>query len=907
MNETTERLNNAMSLRKPQTASLEILEKVVDTIPLTKTPDNAAALAAVKELGYPIKDFERDFPSICFSVATGVGKTRLMGAFIAYLYNTKGIKNFFIVAPNLTIYNKLITDFTPNTPKYVFQGLPEFAQNRPVIITGDDYQNMGGLTSRLYEDRVKINIFNISKINRDKDASGNPQFRRFKEVLGQSYFDYLQSLPDLVLLMDEAHRYRATAGMKIINELSAVLGLELTATAHDEKGRQFANVVYHYALAQAVNDKYVKKPAIVGRTDFDKTRYDAERLEEIKLVDGFKVHEDTKAELEVYAAEKNVRRVKPFLLVVAKDTAHANTLKDKIDSEYWLDGRYKGKVIVVHSNQKGAELDENVALLLEVEKADNPVEVVIHVNMLAEGWDVNNLYTIVPLRKADSKPLVEQSIGRGLRLPYGEHTGVDSIDRLNIVAHDKFAEIVRIAEQEGFQFQKIELSNDNDAGKKVAVDNTSALMADILAGKPVLPTAPALAGAPAGAAEQGKLDLPKPDAAKIAMAAKALEHIEDKIKTIGALEDIKTPEAVADIVERMHSEETDGKLDFGTDTKELKEMVQALATKYVEMQVKIPPVRIVRDAPKTGVEYQKFTLDLSPFDGLKPIQQNIIIQEVLENKRAEQGEAQFIKGQYPRLENYIIIKLMDDMPYTSEEEGELLNYLAAQVVEYIKTYASADDVEKILFINNDRIAKEIAKQAEAHKKVPKIETKVKVIATGYNCLRTRPTKLLGDREEGELHFRMKPKALSKIRSIVFNGFAKCLSSKAQFDSDTERQLSVLLEDTPAVVRWERLTDTQGKEAFNLYYKKEHGGLPAYCPDFVVETDDAKYIVETKAYDDLTAADVLAKKEIAMRWCEEAAKYEAENGGKPWSYLLVPHNDLDPTRSFEKLVVDWSAK
>ena len=48
----------------------------------------------------------------------------------------------------------------------------------------------------------------------------------------------------------------------------------------------------------------------------------------------------------------------------------------------------------------------------------------IHVNMLKEGWDVNNLYTIVPLRAANARILIEQSIGRGLRLPYGKRTGV---------------------------------------------------------------------------------------------------------------------------------------------------------------------------------------------------------------------------------------------------------------------------------------------------------------------------------------------------------------------------------------------------------------------------------------------------------------------------------------------------
>ncbi|MHC5824057.1 MAG: hypothetical protein ACYT04_51540, partial [Nostoc sp.] len=83
-----------------------------------------------------------------------------------------------------------------------------------------------------------------------------------------------------------------------------------------------------------------------------------------------------------------------------------------------------------------------VERLLKVEHRDEPTEIVIHVNMLKEGWDVTNLYTIVPLRAANSKILIEQSIGRGLRLPYGKRTSVTIVDRLNIVAHDKFQEIV---------------------------------------------------------------------------------------------------------------------------------------------------------------------------------------------------------------------------------------------------------------------------------------------------------------------------------------------------------------------------------------------------------------------------------------------------------------------------------
>jgi hypothetical protein len=106
--------------------------------------DIAAALEVIHSEFPTVTDFEREFPSVCFALATGVGKTRLMGAFISYLHLAHGINNFFVMAPNLTIYNKLITDFTPNTSKYVFKGIAEFATDAPEIITGDNYEAKAG-------------------------------------------------------------------------------------------------------------------------------------------------------------------------------------------------------------------------------------------------------------------------------------------------------------------------------------------------------------------------------------------------------------------------------------------------------------------------------------------------------------------------------------------------------------------------------------------------------------------------------------------------------------------------------------------------------------------------------------------------------------------------------------------
>ena len=201
-----------LSLRPPQAESVAKLIAALNTAPelLTHLVDGqardvSAILNSLKGQFGTLEDFEREFPSLCFALATGVGKTRLMGAFVSYLHLAHGINNFFVLAPNLTIYNKLIADFTPNTAKYVFKGIAEFAQQPPLIITGDNYDQSGAAVADApagFAHDVRINIFNISKINSEVRGGKEPRIKRMKEVLGDSYFNHLANLPDLVMLMD---------------------------------------------------------------------------------------------------------------------------------------------------------------------------------------------------------------------------------------------------------------------------------------------------------------------------------------------------------------------------------------------------------------------------------------------------------------------------------------------------------------------------------------------------------------------------------------------------------------------------------------------------------------------------------------------------------------------------------
>ena len=165
-----------------------------------------------------------------------------------------------MLAPNTTIYDKLIADFTPNTEKYVFKGIAEFAQMPPLLSPATPgIRGAACAAATCLGETAIVNIFNVDKINKDQG-----RIKKLHEYIGQSYFDYLAELPDLVLLMDEAHRYRAKAGMRAVAELKPVLGLELTATPRSTGARseRFKNVVFDYSLGQAMATVLSRSPPL---------------------------------------------------------------------------------------------------------------------------------------------------------------------------------------------------------------------------------------------------------------------------------------------------------------------------------------------------------------------------------------------------------------------------------------------------------------------------------------------------------------------------------------------------------------------------------------------------------------------------------------------------------------------
>jgi type III restriction enzyme len=876
-----------LSLRPPQRRSLEILDRVTEIVPPMKAADLNAALEVIHSEYPTVSAFERDFPSLCFALATGVGKTRLMGAFITYLKIAHGINNFFVLAPNLTIYNKLIDDFTPNTSKYVFKGIAEFAISPPVLTTGETYERQIASGGQLFP--TTINIFNIAKIASEVRGGKSPRIRSFREEIGESYFDYLASLPDLVLLMDESHRYRATAGMRAINELKPVLGLELTATPFTEGTRgpvAFQNVVFDYPLARAMEDGFVKEPAVVTRKDFNPAGKSPKAIEEMKLNDGIRLHESVKVELETYARENGVNIVKPFVLVIARDTSHAADLMTFIQSDEFYKGRYAGKVIQVDSSVKE---EETVEKLLTVERNDNPVEIVIHVNMLKEGWDVTNLYTIIPLRAANARTLIEQSIGRGLRLPYGKRTGVTAVDRLNIVAHDRFQEIVDEANNPNspIRLKQLILEEADFERKTKTVVSSPTILTGL-----GLQTTQADGSATSSGTPSAAPAFTDPAEVRVAqLAYEAFRKLSRQPEKVPSTSFLSRPEIQAKVLKEVRSQYQPPQLELEGIAKpepDIAAVIAATAQLMAERTIDIPRITVM---PKGEVKagFKPFQLDLSGMRYPAP-------SEELWAKHLRTDQVDIIglsQGNLleTRLEDYVVSGLIDFPDIAYDDHADLLYDLAEQVVTHLRTYLTDDEAGQVLSLHQREIGRAVHAQMQDHFWKDDTVEYHHEVRQGFTDLKETAYTTLN---EPPLDYRIPPADKSNMARYLFGGFAKCLSNVTKFHSDTERRLAVILERE--AIKWLR----PAKGQFQMYYRSGSDHLE-YQPDFVAETDDSILMLEPKMATQISDKDVLSKADVAVQWCVWASEHARSYGGKPWRYVLIPHDAISDNMTLEFLV------
>lgn len=377
---------------------------------------NRRALTAVAEA---LDAGEPGLEIVC-DLATATGKTFIAAAVIDYLA-AEGFRNVLIVCPGSTILSKTVTNFSPGHPKFV-NGL----EVRPTVITSEDFQRGSVSEALRTNDDFKLFVFNVQQLLRPT-VNTSRKVRDYDEHLGSSLYEHLRQVDDLVVIADEHHSYFGPQFSTAVRDLSPQALLGLTATPHAKTKPE--QIVFHYPLAEAIADGYVKIPVLVARRDGST---DLRR----QLGDGVVLLRHKATALAAYAAQTGITAVNPVMFLVCSTIDEAHEVAELLAAPDLLGD--PTAVLTVTSDSPDAALEA----LGKVEEADSPVRAIVSVQMLKEGWDVKNIYVVCALRALESQSLSEQVLGRGLRLPFGQRTGRQMLDTVEVLSHRRFRDLL---------------------------------------------------------------------------------------------------------------------------------------------------------------------------------------------------------------------------------------------------------------------------------------------------------------------------------------------------------------------------------------------------------------------------------------------------------------------------------
>ena len=361
------------------------------------------------------------FREVVCDLATGVGKTYIMAALVDYLA-AQGVRNLLIVTPGKTIQDKTVANFTPGSRKYV-----PGVEAAPWLLRPETFRS-GRAGEALHTPEVlKLFVFNVQQLI-ESSARASRRSRRLDELIGTDLYSHLQAADDLIVIADEHHVYRAQARQfsSAVRGLGAraLVGLTATPDPADED-----KVIYRYTLGEAIADELVKIPVIVYRRDgHNDTR--------TQLADACHLLRIKSAAYNAWMSTDDEEAINPVLFVVCQTVHDAEHIATLLAADEMIGD--PAAVLAITSQSS----DQALAALADVEEPGSPVRAVVSVDKLKEGWDVKNIGVIVALRTLASQTLTEQILGRGLRLPYGQRTGVAMIDQVDIIAHDSYRKLL---------------------------------------------------------------------------------------------------------------------------------------------------------------------------------------------------------------------------------------------------------------------------------------------------------------------------------------------------------------------------------------------------------------------------------------------------------------------------------
>lgn len=636
------------------------------------------------------------------------------------------------------------------------------------------------------------------------------------------------------MFADEHHCYYGPAFSNAVRELHPWVLIGLTATPDRKTPKD--QIIFRYPLAAAIADRLVKTPVIVGRKDDRKDPL-------TKLTDGVVLLKAKRDALAAYARATGEPIVNPVMLVVAKDIADADEYGVILRSPDFFAGEFgdrdDGKpVSVVHSKAP----DEALAALATVEDPESPVRVIISVGMLKEGWDVRNVYVIASMRSSVSEILTEQTLGRGMRLPFGAYTGIEILDTLEVVAHERYEELLRRAGvlNEAFvDFRTRAAVRMNAQGQQVVVLETVQAQSQslIATGGPDDSAAPTVAD-----------DQPDP----------VVTTVEDRTEQVSAaalairqqiLPRTDAPPIVIPIL-RMSTVESSFSLADITDTSRFRRLGESLAADPDgELARTVVGARVV-----TGPDGVKRTeLVTSAAVDRVATQQTLFESETLRTRLTE------------------IVLASPSVPARRDQRAALSPILEAFLG------GLGQKGPEILSANLDRagarLVRVVAEEQREYMAKPWFQEVVEL--RDFAPIRATDRAVSGDRFG----------AFS--RSAAYDGWRRSLFPLEWFDSRPERTAANSLDGADEVACWVRLHTGELPILWNGFGQE-------YNPDFIaIESDGHHWVIEIKMDKVMASPDVAGKREAAQRWANHVNADERVEAR--WGYLLLSESDVEMSR------------
>lgn len=401
-----------------------------------------------------------DFARYCIKMATGSGKTKVMALAVAWqFFNAmrepdhvakQYAKTFLVLAPNVIVFERLRLDFSAGQ---IFRNDPIIPKELEIFWDFDCV--MRGEAEKAHAEGTLF-LTNIQQFYERPDRSNDEEPDALTGVLGPKpptkkleLTDFAERIGlcagNLVVVNDEAHHTHDEENEwnKVIRRLHdntpLTAQLDFSATPRFQKGAIFPWTISDYPLKQAIVDAIVKRP-MKGVAQIHEAKSD---------VASVRYRGYLTAAVERWREYRNQLkrlRKKPVLFVMMNSTGEADEVADWLRTKYPEDFGHE-KTQVIHTDKTGEvskkELDVARKAVREVDDERSPINAIVSVIMLREGWDVQNVTVVVGLRPFTAKAniLPEQTIGRGLRLMF-RGLPTSYTERVDIIGNKAFLDFV---------------------------------------------------------------------------------------------------------------------------------------------------------------------------------------------------------------------------------------------------------------------------------------------------------------------------------------------------------------------------------------------------------------------------------------------------------------------------------